>query len=79
MFVFKVHGIIRRSSSFNTARIEHLYKDIINHKGGGRCPVLKFYYTLRKKITLSWTYETGKCRGGNNESKSRIFIINYIS
>ncbi len=22
-----VHGIIRRSSSFNTGRIEHLYKD----------------------------------------------------
>ncbi|TIA87665.1 hypothetical protein E3P81_03844 [Wallemia ichthyophaga] len=25
---YQVHGIIRRSSSFNTARIEHLYKDI---------------------------------------------------
>jgi GDPmannose 4,6-dehydratase len=24
---YEVHGIIRRSSSFNTARIEHLYKD----------------------------------------------------
>ncbi|KAF9993200.1 hypothetical protein BGZ80_008243, partial [Entomortierella chlamydospora] len=24
---YKVHGIIRRSSSFNTGRIEHLYKD----------------------------------------------------
>ena len=23
-----VHGIIRRSSSFNTSRIEHMYKDI---------------------------------------------------
>ena len=25
--IFKVHGIVRRSSSFNTGRIEHLYKD----------------------------------------------------
>ncbi|TIB86618.1 GDP-mannose 4,6-dehydratase [Wallemia mellicola] len=25
---YQVHGIIRRSSSFNTGRIEHLYKDI---------------------------------------------------
>jgi len=25
---YEVHGIIRRSSSFNTARIEHLYKDL---------------------------------------------------
>ncbi|KAG0250905.1 hypothetical protein BG011_007984, partial [Mortierella polycephala] len=24
---YQVHGIIRRSSSFNTGRIEHLYKD----------------------------------------------------
>lgn len=24
---YTVHGIIRRSSSFNTGRIEHLYKD----------------------------------------------------
>ena len=24
---YVVHGIIRRSSSFNTGRIEHLYKD----------------------------------------------------
>src|ERR1700694_5067243 len=25
--VYEVHGIIRRSSSFNTARIDHLYQD----------------------------------------------------
>ncbi len=24
---YEVHGLIRRSSSFNTNRIEHLYKD----------------------------------------------------
>ena len=24
---YEVHGIIRRSSSFNTERIDHLYKD----------------------------------------------------
>ena len=24
---YEVHGIIRRSSSFNTGRIEHLYKE----------------------------------------------------
>ena len=27
-----VHGIIRRSSSFNTGRIEHLYKDLHDGK-----------------------------------------------
>ncbi|PIC32902.1 hypothetical protein B9Z55_013072 [Caenorhabditis nigoni] len=32
---YKVHGIIRRSSSFNTARIEHLYSNPMTHNGGG--------------------------------------------
>jgi len=31
---YEVHGIIRRSSSFNTERIDHLYKD--PHEPGGR-------------------------------------------
>ncbi|CAB04494.1 GDP-mannose 4,6 dehydratase 2 [Caenorhabditis elegans] len=30
---YKVHGIIRRSSSFNTARIEHLYGNPVTHNG----------------------------------------------
>ncbi len=29
---YEVHGIIRRSSSFNTGRIEHLYKDVHEEK-----------------------------------------------
>ena len=28
----KVHGIVRRSSSFNTGRIDHIYKD--RHESG---------------------------------------------
>lgn len=28
---YEVHGIIRRSSSFNTARIEHLYSNPVTH------------------------------------------------
>src|SRR3954468_22750734 len=31
---YEVHGLIRRSSSFNTARIEHLYED--PHERGAR-------------------------------------------
>lgn len=30
---YVVHGIIRRSSSFNTSRIEHIYKDLKLHYG----------------------------------------------
>uniref|UniRef100_A0A8C4NG71 GDP-mannose 4,6 dehydratase n=1 Tax=Eptatretus burgeri TaxID=7764 RepID=A0A8C4NG71_EPTBU len=31
---YEVHGIIRRSSSFNTGRIEHLYKNPATHQEG---------------------------------------------
>ncbi|VDI67566.1 Hypothetical predicted protein [Mytilus galloprovincialis] len=31
---YEVHGIIRRSSTFNTSRIEHLYDDPKSHKEG---------------------------------------------
>lgn len=31
---YEVHGVIRRSSTFNTGRIEHLYANPQNHKGG---------------------------------------------
>ncbi|XP_071092417.1 GDP-mannose 4,6 dehydratase-like isoform X2 [Haliotis cracherodii] len=31
---YEVHGIIRRSSSFNTSRIEHLYADPKSHREG---------------------------------------------
>ena len=42
---YEVHGIIRRSSSFNTARIDHLYyKPEIFHK--------KFSYLGFKKIVV---------------------------
>lgn len=32
--VSKVHGIIRRSSSFNTGRISHLYENPNSHREG---------------------------------------------
>ena len=31
---YMVHGIIRRSSSFNTGRIEHLYSNPVTHTEG---------------------------------------------
>ncbi|XP_018331190.1 GDP-mannose 4,6 dehydratase isoform X2 [Agrilus planipennis] len=31
---YRVHGIIRRASTFNTSRIEHLYADKFTHRGG---------------------------------------------
>lgn len=41
--LFQVHGIIRRSSSFNTGRIEHLYADPKSHKEGCRWNFAKFW------------------------------------
>ncbi len=31
---YEVHGIVRRSSSFNTGRIQHLYEDPKTHREG---------------------------------------------
>ncbi|CAJ0951916.1 unnamed protein product, partial [Mesorhabditis belari] len=33
---YAVHGIIRRSSSFNTSRIEHLYSNPVSHYAGAK-------------------------------------------
>jgi GDPmannose 4,6-dehydratase len=53
---YEVHGIIRRSSSFNTGRIEHLYKDphepethLFSHYGDLADPVAltRLIYTLQ--------------------------------
>ena len=40
---YEVHGIIRRSSSFNTARVEHLFQDL--HEEGAR-----FFSPLRRHL-----------------------------
>ena len=32
--MFKVHGVIRRASTFNTGRINHLFADQYTHQGG---------------------------------------------
>merc|ERR1719494_54568 len=37
---YEVHGIIRRSSSFNTGRINHLYGNSATHSGGS----MKLHY-----------------------------------
>lgn len=36
-YAMQVHGIVRRSSSFNTGRIEHLYKNPQAHIEGSKC------------------------------------------
>lgn len=41
---YEVHGIIRRSSSFNTGRIEHLYKDPKTHQQGSYPASMQLHY-----------------------------------
>ena len=45
---YEVHGLIRRSSTFNTSRIEHLYKD--PHEKGNNLNQTRFII-LRRKAT----------------------------
>ena len=56
--VFQVHGIIRRSSSFNTGRISHLYADIRTHKMGGMHAYCTVMYLQLKPV--SWFSESAK-------------------
>ena len=41
---YEVHGLIRRSSSFNAGRIQHLYKDPLTHREG--CKFLFFFFSF---------------------------------
>lgn len=43
---YQVHGIIRRSSSFNTGRIEHLYKDAHESTFFFYCPLCEVIETV---------------------------------
>ena len=55
---YEVHGILRRSSSFNTARIEHLYLDayFLLLLGGRHCSVPHpfFLFGLWEEKHSSW-------------------------
>jgi len=47
---YEVHGLKRRSSSFNTDRVDHLYADL--HKSGGR--FFLHYADLADSSSLAW-------------------------
>ena len=49
-FFLKVHGIIRRSSSFNTGRISHLYANTKTHTMGGGY----IYQTIRSAFQANF-------------------------
>ena len=51
---YEVHGLVRRSSSFNTARIDHLYRD--PHESGVK--LFTHYGDLSDPVSLTrWIYE----------------------
>merc|ERR1712159_150508 len=58
---YMVHGIIRRSSSFNTGRIEHLFKELAFKEAG---------------FTITWHGEKGTVDevGKDQEGKVRVKI-----
>ena len=44
---YEVHGIIRRSSSFNTDRIDHIYKEGAKSKNSN---IVWWLYALKEKL-----------------------------
>lgn len=55
---YEVHGVIRRSSSFNTARIDHLYQD--PHAPAGRARMVLHYGDLADASTLAHLMRTAR-------------------
>lgn len=60
----QVHGIVRRSSSFNTGRIEHLYKNPQAHTEGSKLfSVSKlFLCKVFSSVILLKAHHTPDCR-----------------
>ena len=59
---YEVHGLIRRSASFNTQRIDHLYQDphitnrrLVLHYGdlSDSCGLMRLVYQIRPDETLA--------------------------
>lgn len=87
LLLSQVHGILRRSSSFNTGRIEHLYQNRCAHTAGRKGPVL----TLETKHTekadviidgivnykILYTWSTTKDK--NKESSVYVYIYILVS
>lgn len=85
LLLSQVHGILRRSSSFNTGRIEHLYQNRCAHTAGRKGPVL----TLETKHTekadviidgivnykILYTWSTTK----DKNKESSVYVYIYIS
>ena len=57
---YEVHGIKRRASSFNTARIDHLYTD--THEPGVR---FRLHYGDLTDFDKPHTYHSGSSAGRN--------------
>jgi GDPmannose 4,6-dehydratase len=49
---YEVHGLKRRSSSFNTTRVDHLYKDVHDHGAN----FLLHYADLTDASSLAWLF-----------------------
>lgn len=65
---YAVHGLIRRSSSFNTSRIEHLYHD--QHEGAQIGPGFTHSNFLVHNMTLHY--------GDLTDSTNLVYIISRV-
>lgn len=75
LFNLQVHGIVRRSSSFNTGRIEHLYKNPQAHIEGSKTFLLylSFFFPLVCGVCL---VEKGHQYQKGNLSFLNLNIVN---
>jgi GDPmannose 4,6-dehydratase len=74
---YEVHGIIRRSSSFNTGRVEHLYKDPHQRKTKRwlvKCPKKVLSNLQTKKTGTKFLLHYGDL----TDSTNLVHIINHV-
>lgn len=76
---YEVHGIIRRSSSFNTGRIEHIYKDRHDQGKPGRSIIAKGFWFI--SLLLAWKEAAGVRDGwlSENNAKASYFYKHTLA
>ena len=85
---YEIHGIIRRSSSFNTSRIDHLYNDknvynqkqlILIHPGVSKLSNGIFFHSFFKLMRLRYGCEIIKFKVKLKKLKTIVAFASFIS
>ena len=73
---YEVHGIVRRASTFNTERIDHLARDLHIHHGDlyfcKRHQRVSGMFFLERYLSREWQWNPGRFKWANPIQQRRI-------